>query len=75
MLAYYVKLKPPVYCPAVLCCVHTTRARARARGSFVCVRAHESRYNPHKPREPRARVAPAVVGTSKRGSQACEGRR
>ena len=63
----------------MLCCVQTTRARARARargrGSFVCGRAHESRYKLHKPRyKPRARVAPTVVGTSKGGSQACKGR-
>ena len=52
--------------------VQTTRARtwARGRGSFVCRRAHESRYKPH---EPRARVAPTVVGTSKSDSQACTG--
>jgi hypothetical protein len=58
----------------VLCCVQTTRARTRARGrgSFVCGWAHESRY---KPREPRARLTPTVVGTSKGGSQACKGRR
>jgi hypothetical protein len=61
---------------ASLSCVQTTRARARARGrgSFVCGRGHESRYKPHKPHEPRARVAPNAVGTSKGGSQACKGR-
>ena len=59
---------------ASLSCVQTARARARGRGSFVCGRGHESRYKPHKPREPRACVAPNAVGTSKGGSQACKGR-
>jgi hypothetical protein len=58
--------------------VQTTRAHAGTRaegcGSFVCGRAHVPRYKPHKTYEPRGRVTPTVVGTSKGGSQACKGR-
>jgi hypothetical protein len=51
------------------------RARVRGRGCFVCGRAQEPRYKLHKPHEPRARVAPTDVDTSKGGSLVSQGRR